>query len=76
VRSSPTTLVNARAGYRFENGMRLQPRRLQPVQRQGEPDRVLLRVPLASEPSGVATFDRHIHPVEPLAIRLTLAGPL
>ncbi len=51
-------------------------RRLQPVQRQGEPDRVLLRSRLASEPSGVATFDRHLHPVEPLAIRLTLAGPL
>ena len=28
------------------------------------------------EPSGSATFDRHIHPVEPLALRLTLAGPL
>ena len=31
---------------------------------------------LANEPAGVATFDRHIHPVEPLAVRLTLAGPL
>jgi hypothetical protein len=31
---------------------------------------------LSNEPSGVATFDRHIHPVEPLALRLTLAGPL
>ena len=31
---------------------------------------------LATEPAGQATADRHIHPVEPLAIRLTLAAPL
>ena len=30
---------------------------------------------LSLEPTGVATADRHIHPVEPLAVRLTLAGP-
>ena len=76
VRSSPTTLVNARAGYRFENGMRLQLDAFNLFNVKAEPDRVLLRSRLANEPAGVATFDRHLHPVEPLAVRLTLAGPL
>jgi hypothetical protein len=29
----------------------------------------------AFEPSCVATADRHIHPAEPFALRLTFAGP-
>jgi hypothetical protein len=31
---------------------------------------------VANERAGVATFDRHLHPLEPLALRPTLAGPL
>ncbi len=76
VRSSPTTLVNARAGYRFENGMRLQLDAYNLFNVKANQIEYYYESRLANEPSGVATFDRHIHPVEPLAIRLTLAGPL
>ena len=76
VRSSPTTLVNARAGYKFENGMRIQLDAYNLFNVKANQIEYYYESRLASEPSGVATFDRHIHPVEPLALRLTLAGPL
>jgi outer membrane receptor protein involved in Fe transport len=76
VRSSPTTLVNARAGYRFENGMRLQLDAYNLFNVKANQIEYYYESRLATEPSGVATFDRHVHPVEPLAVRLTLAGPL
>ncbi len=76
VRSSPTTLVNARAGYRFENGMRLQLDAYNLFNVKANQIEYYYESRLANEPSGVATFDRHLHPVEPLAVRLTLAGPL
>jgi outer membrane receptor protein involved in Fe transport len=76
VRSSPTTLVNARAGYRFENGMRLQLDAYNLFNAKANQIEYYYDSRLANEPLGVATFDRHIHPVEPLAVRLTLAGPL
>jgi DNA-binding transcriptional LysR family regulator len=34
----------------------------------------LTRATKKLEPPGVSTADRHVHPVEPLAVRLTLAG--
>ena len=76
VRSSPTTLVNARVGYRFENGMRLQLDAFNLFNVKANQIEYYYESRLSNEPSGVATFDRHIHPVEPLALRLTLAGPL
>ena len=76
VRSSPTTLVNARAGYRFENGMRLQLDAYNLFNVKANQIEYYYESRLANEPAGVATFDRHLHPVEPLALRLTLAGPL
>lgn len=76
VRSSPTTLVNARLGYRFENGMRLQLDAYNLFNVKANQIEYYYESRLANEPSGVATFDRHLHPVEPLAIRVTLAGRL
>ena len=76
-RSSSTTLVNARLGYRFDNGIRVQldafnlfnakadqityfyESRLQGETVQGQP---------------VGVNDQHFHPVEPLSLRLSIAG--
>ncbi|MBX3515057.1 MAG: TonB-dependent receptor [Xanthobacteraceae bacterium] len=72
VRSSSTTLVNARLGYRFENGMRLWLDAINLFN--AKSDQIAYYYPsrLALEPlAGVD--DRHLHPVEPLAIRVTLA---
>ena len=76
VRSSGTTLVNARLGYRFENKMRIQFDAFNLFNVKQHQIEYYYESRLANEPSGVATFDRHLHPVEPLAVRLTLAGPL
>jgi len=76
VRSSPTTLVNVRAGYRFENGVRLQLDALNLFNVKANQIEYWYESRLLTEPVGVATFDRHLHPVEPLALRLTLAGQL
>jgi hypothetical protein len=75
VRSNATTLVNARIGYRFENGVRIQ---LDGFNLLDSKDHQIdyyyvSRLP-GEAPEGVA--DRHFHPVEPLAFRLTLAGKL
>jgi hypothetical protein len=69
-------LVNARGGYRFENRMRLQLDAYNLFNVKQNQIEYYYESRLATEPAGVATFDRHLHPVEPLAIRLTLAGPL
>jgi outer membrane receptor protein involved in Fe transport len=75
VRSTPTTVFNARLGYRFENGVRLQLDALNLFNAQANQIEYYYESRLSLEPSGVAMADRHIHPVEPLAVRLTLAGP-
>jgi hypothetical protein len=73
VRSRPTALVNARVGYRFENGL------------QAWLDIFNLFDSRASQidyfyasrlPGGPAegVDDRHFHPVEPLSVRFTLAA--
>jgi outer membrane receptor protein involved in Fe transport len=74
VRSDSTTLVNARLGYRFDNGMRLQldAYNLFNVKAQQITYFYESRLPQLGEAVGVA--DRHFHPVEPLSVRLTLAG--
>jgi outer membrane receptor protein involved in Fe transport len=75
VRSTPTTLVNARLGYKFENGVRVQLDALNLLNAQSNQIEYFYESRLALEPVGSATADRHIHPVEPLALRLTIAGP-
>ena len=74
VRSTPTTIFNARIGYRFDNGVRLQLDGLNIFNAKSNQIEYFYDLRLSFEPSGVATADRHIHPVEPLAVRLTLAG--
>jgi outer membrane receptor protein involved in Fe transport len=74
VRSTSTTLVNARVGYRFENGMRLQLDAFNLFNVKANQIEYYYESRLSKGADGV--LDRHIHPVEPLAVRLTLAGPL
>jgi outer membrane receptor protein involved in Fe transport len=74
VRSTPTTLFNARIGYKFDNGVRLQLDGLNIFNVKSNQIEYYYDSRLALEPPGVSTADRHVHPVEPLAVRLTLAG--
>jgi outer membrane receptor protein involved in Fe transport len=76
VRSRATTLVNARVGYRWENGVRVQLDAYNLFNAKANQIEYFYDSRLATEPAGVATADRHIHPAEPLALRLTLAAPL
>lgn len=76
VRSGSTTLVNARLGYRFENGIRLTLDAINLFNAKTNQiayfytSRLNNTVP-PEPPAGVA--DRHIHPVEPLALRVSLS---
>jgi hypothetical protein len=73
VRSLSSLIFNARAGYRFENGLRLQLDVLNLFNANTNQIEYYYLSRLPGEPiDGVA--DRHIHPAEPLAVRLTLAG--
>lgn len=90
--SPPTALLNARAGYRFENGWCIQLDAFNIINSRSDqityaygsllktdapynlclPASGLSIAPAAVCQTGV--MDRVLHPVEPLAIRLTLAG--
>ena len=73
VRSQKSLIFNARAGYKFDNGMRLQLDVLNLFNAQTNQIEYYYLSRLPGEPiAGVA--DRHVHPAEPLAVRLTLAG--
>ncbi|WP_394329881.1 TonB-dependent receptor domain-containing protein [Bradyrhizobium mercantei] len=73
VRSQSSFIVNARAGYKFDNGMRLQLDVLNLFNAQTNQIEYYYLSRLPGEPiDGVA--DRHVHPAEPLAVRLTLAA--
>jgi outer membrane receptor protein involved in Fe transport len=74
VRSLASLIFNARAGYRFGNGLRVQLDVLNLFNAQSNQVEYYYYLSrLSGEPiAGVA--DRHVHPAEPLAIRLTLAG--
>jgi hypothetical protein len=73
VRSQQSLIFNARAGYKFDNGMRLQLDVLNLFNAQTNQIEYYYLSRLPGEPiDGVA--DRHIHPAEPLAVRLTLAA--
>jgi hypothetical protein len=75
VRSLPSMIFNARAGYKFDNGLKLQLDVLNLFNARTNQIEYyyLSRVP--GEPIG-GVADRHVHPAEPLAVRLTLAGRL
>ncbi|WP_224741292.1 TonB-dependent receptor [Bradyrhizobium sp. 2S1] len=73
VRSLSSFIVNARAGYKFDNGTRLQLDVLNLFNAQTNQIEYYYLSRLPGEPiDGVA--DRHVHPAEPLAVRLTLAA--
>ncbi len=73
VRSQSSLIFNARAGYRFDNGLRFQLDVLNLFNAKTNQIEYYYLSRLPGEPiDGVA--DRHVHPAEPLAVRLTLAG--
>jgi hypothetical protein len=73
VRSQPSLIVNARAGYKFDNGLRLQLDALNLFNARTNQIEYYYLSRLPGEPiDGVG--DRHVHPAEPLAVRLTLAA--
>nr|WP_312017458.1 TonB-dependent receptor plug domain-containing protein [Bradyrhizobium sp. AUGA SZCCT0431] len=72
-RSLSSLIFNARAGYRFDSGIRLQLDVLNLFNAKTNQIEYYYLSRLPGEPiDGVA--DRHVHPAEPLAVRLTLAG--
>ncbi|MGX5773359.1 TonB-dependent receptor [Methylorubrum zatmanii] len=73
VRSKVTTLVNGRVGYTFGNGVSLQLEGINLFNVKASQIDYFYESRLANEPAG-GVSDIHFHPVEPLAVRLTLAG--
>jgi outer membrane receptor protein involved in Fe transport len=73
-RSSATIVVNGRAGYRWANGWRAQLDGLNLFNAQANQIEYFYESQLRGEAGPVA--DHHVHPIEPLAVRLTVAGPL
>lgn len=73
VRSKTTALLNGRVGYNFENGVSLSLDVLNLTNAKADQITYFYTSRLPGEGTdGVA--DRHFHPVEPTAVRLTLAG--
>ncbi|MBA2398052.1 MAG: TonB-dependent receptor, partial [Bradyrhizobium sp.] len=73
VRSQPSLIFNARAGYKFDNGLRLQLDVLNLFNARTNQIEYYYLSRLPGEPIG-GVADRHVHPAEPLAVRLTLAA--
>jgi outer membrane receptor protein involved in Fe transport len=73
VRSLSSLIFNARAGYRFDNGIRLQLDALNLFNAKTNQIEYFYTSRLPGEAIG-GVADRHVHPAEPLAVRLTLAG--
>src|SRR5215470_7040178 len=73
-RSSSTTLVNARLGYRFDNGIRVQLDAFNLFNAKADQITYFYESRLRNEPDGVGVNDQHFHPVEPLSLRLSVAG--
>lgn len=71
VRSGSTTLVNARIGYRFENGMRLTLDAINLFN--AKTNQIAYYYDSRVTSTAPAAADRHIHPVEPLSVRVSLA---
>ncbi len=74
VNSLPSTVVNARLGYRFANGTRIQLDALNLFNTRTNQIEYYYESQLRGEEAPVA--DRHVHPIEPFALRLTLAAQL
>lgn len=74
VRSKASTLVNARVGYRFDTGARIQLDALNLFNAKTNQIEYFYESRLLGE--AVAVADRHVHPVEPLAVRASLLLPL
>jgi outer membrane receptor protein involved in Fe transport len=73
VRSLASLIFNARAGYRFDNGLRVQLDALNLFNAKTNQIEYYYLSRLPGEAiDGLA--DRHVHPAEPLALRLTLSG--
>ena len=73
VRSQASLIFNARAGYKLDNGLRLQLDVLNLFNAKTNQIEYYYLSRLPGEPIG-GVADRHVHPAEPLAVRLTLAG--
>ena len=72
VHSGSTTLVNARLGYRFHNGMKLWLDAINLFNAKSNQIAYFYTSRLNGEPAA-GVDARHIHPVEPLALRVSLA---
>ncbi|KRR23561.1 TonB-dependent receptor [Bradyrhizobium retamae] len=73
IRSQSALIFNARAGYKFDNGLRLQLDVLNLFNAKTNQIEYYYLSRLPGEPMG-GIADRHVHPAEPLAVRLTVAG--
>jgi len=73
VQSLASLIFNARAGYRFDNGLRVQLDVLNLFNAQTNQIEYYYLSRLPGEPIG-GVADRHVHPAEPRAVRLTLAA--
>jgi hypothetical protein len=73
VRSRSSLIFNARAGYKFDNGLRVQLDVLNLFNAQTNQIEYYYLSRLPGEPIG-GVADRHVHPAEPLAVRLTVAA--
>ncbi len=73
VRSRSALIFNARAGYQFDNGLRLQLDVLNLFNARTNQIEYYYLSRLPGEPIG-GVADRHVHPAEPLAARLKLAA--
>jgi hypothetical protein len=73
VRSQSSLIFNARAGYKFDNGLRLQLDVLNLFNANTNQIEYYYLSRLPGEPIG-GVADRHVHPAEPLSVRVTLAG--
>ena len=73
VRSLASLIFNARAGYRFDNGVKLQLDVLNLFNAQTNQIEYFYLSRLPGEPLG-GVADRHVHAAEPRALRLTMAG--
>lgn len=73
--SRTTALVNARAGYRLENGVTLRLDAFNLFNTKASQIDYFYASRLPGEPAA-GVEDRHFHPVEPLAVRFTVAAAL
>lgn len=79
ISATPTTLVNARVGYASDGGIKLQLDALNLLNVKAEQIAYAYQARLSNDPAcnpatNSCPYDRHLHPVEPRAIRLTLSG--